>query len=230
MSEIATNVFQEVSLKTLQIIFFILLCATPLHAGQALVLTEIEQLQEKIWHLQRAVAAQNTSIEKQQKQLELFISKADGGQLTLDKKISALSQSISSQQDKTTQIEAEFLNLHEALTTLKNEVGKRNSAALDQTEKSSVLEKSLQTVRAEFIAKQTSTEQELAETRKQLAEIRSQLDALGHDVGGRIEQIGLWGAGAAVIMAIVLMMVIVGRRDKSKAKVADRKLPPRHEM
>jgi len=103
-------------LKTLQIIFFILLCATSLHAGQALVLTEIEQLQEKIWHLQRAVAAQNTSIEEQQKQLDLFISKTDGGQLALDERITALTQSISSQQDKTNQIEAEFQNLHQTLT------------------------------------------------------------------------------------------------------------------
>ena len=79
-------------------------------------------------------------------------------------------------------------------------------------------------------AKQTSTEQELAETRNQLIEIRSQLDTLGQDVGGRIEQIGLWGAGAALIMAIVLTIVIVGRRGKSKGKVSDQKMPPRHEM
>lgn len=217
-------------MKTLQIIFFILLCATSLHAGQALVLTEIEQIQEKIWHLQRAVAAQNTSIEEQQKQLEIFISKTDGGQLASDEKITALSQSISSQQDKTDQIEAEFQKLNETLTTLTNEVRQKNSAALEQTEKTNALGRSLQTVRAEFTAKQTKTEQELAETRKQLIEIRSQLDALGQDVGGRIEQIGLWGAGAALIMAIVLAIVVVGRRDKSKGKVADRKLPPRHEM
>ena len=217
-------------MKTVQIILFILFCATSLHAGQALILTEIEQIQEKIWHLQRAVAAQNTSIEEQQKQLELFIRKADGGQLALDEKITALSKSVSSQQERTKQIEAEFQNLHEALTTLTNEVGQRNSAALEQVEKISALERSLQTVRAEMAAKQTSTEQELAETRKQLIEIRSQLDSLGQDVGGRIEQIGLWGAGAALVMAIVLTIVIAGRRGKSKGKVADRKLPPRHEM
>ena len=217
-------------MKTLQTIFFILLCATPLHAGQALVLTEIEQLQEKIWHLQRAVAAQDTSIEEQQKQLELFISKTDGGQLALNEKVTALSQSISSQQDKTNQIEAEFQNQHQTLTTLTNEVGQKDGAALEQTGKISALEKSLQKLRAEMTAKQTSAEQELAESRKQLIEIRSQLDALGQDVGGRREQIGLWGAGAALVMTIVLTIVIVGRRDKSKGKVSDRKLPPRHEM
>lgn len=226
--------FQEVGLKTLQIIFFILLCATPLHAGQALVLTEIEQLQEKIWHLQRAVATQNTSIKEQQKQLELFISKADGGQLALDEKVTVLSQSMSNQQDKTKQIEVDFQKLNESLTTLTNEAGQRSSSTLEQTDKTIALERSLQSLRAEFTAKQTSTEQELVETRKQLVEIRSQLDSLGQDVGGRIEEISLWGAGAALavalIMVIVLMIVIVGRRDKSKGKVADRTLPPRHEM
>jgi chromosome segregation ATPase len=223
-------VFLEVSLKTLQIIFFILLCATPLHAGQALVLTEIEQIQEKIWHLQRAVATQNTSIEEQQKQLELFIIKADGVQLALDEQITLLSQSISSQQDKTKLLAAEFQDLHAALTTLTNEVGQSNSAALEQTEKNRALERSLQRVRAEFTAKQTGTEQELAETRKQLIEIRSQLDALGQNVGGRIEQISLWGAGAGLFIIIVLTIVLVGRRDKSKGQAAGRKLPPRHEM
>ena len=222
--------FQEVGLKALQVIFIILLCATPLYAGQALILTEIEQIQEKIWHLQRAVAAQNTSTKEQQKQLALFSGKADSGQLELDERISALTQSISSQQERTKQIEAEFQNLHEALTILTNEAGQKDIVVLDQAEKISALQGSLQTVRAEMTAKQTSTEQELAETRKQLIEIRSQLDALGQDVGGRIEQIGLWGAGAALIMAIVLTIVIAGRRGKSKGKVSDRKLPPRHEM
>lgn len=220
----------EASLKTVQIIFFILLCATPLQAGQALVLTEIEQIQEKIWHLQRAVAAQNTSIEEQQKQLKRFISKADSDQFALNEEVTALTQALSSQHDQTKQLEAEFQTLHAALTTLTNEVGQRKSAALEQTGEISTLERSLQTVRAEFTAQQTRTEQELAETRKQLVEIHSQLDALDQDVGGRIEQIALWGAGAGLVLAIVLTIVIVGRRDKSKGKVSDHKLPPRHEM
>ena len=45
-------------MKTLLSLFVALLCAAPLYADQALVLTEIEQIQEKIWYLQRDLATQ----------------------------------------------------------------------------------------------------------------------------------------------------------------------------
>lgn len=217
-------------MKTLQILLIIVLCATPLYAGQALVLTEIEQIQEKIWHIQRAVAAQNTSIEEQHKQLKLLANKTDNGRLESDKRLAALAQSISSQQEETKQIATELQNLHEALASLTNESRQENSALNEQTGKIATLERSLQALRAEFISKQTSTEQALTETRKQLVETRSQLDALGQNVGGRIEQIGLWGTGAALILAAVLTIVIVGRKSRPREKLPERKQPPRHEM
>ena len=220
----------EVDLKTLQILFAILLCATPLYADQALLLTEIEQIQEKIWHLQRDIAGQKSSVTEHQKQLKLLATKAVDEHLELAQRLTELAQSISSQQEKTTLIEAEFQRLSESLATLTNEVRQQNSAIPDQTMKINTLEGSLRTLQAELASQQKSTEQELADSRKQLIETRAQVDMLGQDVGGRIEQIGLWGAGAALILIIVLIIIIVGRKDKPKKQSPDWKKPPRHEM
>ena len=220
----------EVDLKTLQILFIILLCATPLFADQALLLTEIEQIQEKIWHLQRDIAGQKSSVTEYQKQLKSLAVKADDGHLELDERLTRLAQSISSQQEKTNLIETDLKNLNEALATLTNEVRQQNSAIPDQTKRITILEGSLRTLQTKLASQQTSTEHALTETRKQLMETRAQVDMLGQDVGGRIEKIGLWGAGAAVILIVVLIIVIVGRKDKTKKQSSDWKQPPRHEM
>ena len=221
---------REVDLKTLQILFIILLCATPLYADQALLLTEIEQIQEKIWHLQRDIAGQKGSVTEYQNQLKLLGAKADDGHLEIDERLSGLAQTISSQQEKASLIETDLKNLNEALATLTSEVRQQNSAMPEQTKRINTLEGSLRTLQVELASQQTSTEQELAETRKQLIETRAQVDMLGQDVGGRIEQIGLWGAGAALILVIVLTIVIVGRKNKPKKQSSDWKQPPKHEM
>ncbi|MDH3453807.1 MAG: hypothetical protein OEL80_01585 [Desulfuromonadales bacterium] len=217
-------------MKTLQIFFVIMFCAMPLYADQALVLTEIEQIQERIWHLQRTVAAQKTSIDAQQKQLGLIASKADSGRLELSERLTALTESTSGQKDATRQLEIEIGSLNQALALLTNEVRQKDSSVVEQAGRTGALEGSLQELRAEFAALQTSTAQELAETRRQLDETRAQLDAMGQDVGGRIEQIGLWGGGAALILAIVLTVVAIGRKSRPKKHSPDRKLPPKHEM
>lgn len=224
-------------MKTLQILFIILLCATPLFADQALLLTEIEQIQEKIWHLQRDIAGQKTSVVENQKQLKLLATKTDEGRLALDERLTGLAQSISAEKEKTSLIEGELQKLNEAFVTLINEVRQQNSSMPEQTERITTLEGSLRALQEELASQQTSTGKELAETRQQLiethqqlVETRAQVDALGQDVGGRIEQIGLWGAGAALILIIVLASVVVGRKNKPKKQSSDWKQPPRHEM
>jgi len=217
-------------LKTLQILFIILLCATPLFADQALLLTEIEQIQEKIWHLQRDIAGQNKSVAEHQKQLKLLAAKDDTERLELDRRLAALAQSISSQQEKTSLIEGELQKLNVAFSTLSNEVRQQNNTMPEQTKRISALEGTLQTLQVELASQQRSTEKELAETRKQLLETRAQVNTLGQDVGGRIEQIGLWGAGAALILIIVLTILLTGRKSKSKVRSRDREQPPKHEM
>ena len=229
-SLIVRQVAREFDLKTLQILFIVLLCATPLYADQALLLTEIEQIQEKIWHLQRGMAGQKSSFAEHQKQLKLLDAKTDGGRLELDERLAGLAQSISSQQEKTSLIEGELQKLNEAFSTLTNEVRQQNNAMPEQAKRISTLEGSLRTLQVALTSQQTSTEQELAETRKQLIETRTQVDTLGQDVGGRIEQIGLWGGGAALILIIVLMIVIVVRKNKPKKQSSDWKQPPKHEM
>ena len=51
-----------------------------------------------------------------------------------------------------------------------------------------------------------------------MVETRSQLDALGQDMGGRVEQIGYWAAGAALFLALILTIVMALRkRDKPQS-------------
>ncbi|MCK4509354.1 MAG: hypothetical protein KAU27_12465 [Desulfuromonadales bacterium] len=217
-------------MKALQILLVILLCTTPLYAGQALVLTEIEGIQEKIWYLQRDLTAQKSSLEKYQKQLKLLVSKTDKHQLDQNERLTALIQSTTNQKNETRQTESDLNNLTEALTTLSEEVKQQNRTMLEQTGKIDRLEGSLQALRAEFAAQQASSDQAITETNQALAETRSQLDTLNQNTGSRIEQISLWGGGAALLLAIVVTISLVFRRNPAKRTSPERKPPTKHEM
>jgi chromosome segregation ATPase len=230
-------VFAEVNLKILHILLVILLCSTHLYAGQALVLTEIEGIQEKIWYLQRDLTVQKSLLEKYQKQLELLTSKTDKSQLDQKEHLTALIQSTTNQQDKTEQTESDLNKLTEALAALSEEVQQQNRTVLEQAGKIGTLEGSLQTLRAEFAAQQASTDQArtaidqaLAEARQQLVETRSQLDTLSQNTGTRIEQISLWGGGAALFLAILLTIILTFRKSPVKKTPSERKPSQKHEM
>ena len=240
----AAGVFAEVNLKALQILLVIILCTTPLYAAQALVLTEIEGIQEKIWYLQRDLTAQKSSLEKYQKQLEQLTSRTDKNQLDQNERLTVLIQSTTNQQEETRQTENDLKSLTEALATLGRDVEQQNRTMLDQAGKIDTLEGSLQALRTEFAAQQASTDkaqaetdqaraetnQALAETRQQLVETRSQLDTLSQNAGTRIEQISLWGGGAALFLAIVLTISLAFRKTSAKRTSPDRKHPTKHEM
>ena len=223
------GVFAEVNLKALQILLIILLCTTPLYAEQALVLTELEGLQEKIWYLQRDITTQKGSLEGYQKQLEILASRTDKNQLEQNERLAALLQSTAIQQDETQQVANNLKNLTEALAALGKEVKQQNRTMLEQAGKTGALEGSLQALRAEFASKQASTDQLLAETRQQLIEARSQVDMLDQNASVRIEQISLWGGGAALVLAIILTISLTFRRS-SKRTPPERTQPPKHEM
>ncbi len=222
--------YQEVDLKTLQILLAIMLCTTPLYAEQALILTEIEGIQEKVWYLQRDITAQKGSVEKTQKQLKLLVSRTDKHQLNQNKQLTALVQVTTKQQNETIQIESDLKSLIEALSAQRKEVKQQNLTILDQAGKVGTLEGSRQALRAEFAAQQASANQAHAEIHQQLIEIRSQLDTLSQNTGTRIEQISLWGGGAALVLAIVLTIILASRKSPTKRTSHERKPPPKHEM
>ena len=216
-------------MKVLQTLFIIVFFATPLYAEQALVLTEIEQIQEKIWYLQKDLAAQKTSFKQQQKKLETISSRNEEGQLALNERLALLAEGVATQQQYTQQIEARLENLDQALAALTNEIVTQNGARQETTRETKVLEKKIQALQTEYSSKQAKTEQTLAETVAQLDETRSQLQTMEQEVGSS-KQIWLWVAVAALVLAVVLTISLSFRKKNDAGAITDLKQPPKHEM
>ena len=224
-------------MKTLYCLLIILLCAAPLCAEQALVLTEIEKIQEKLWYLQKDLAAQKAELEKQQKQVGVLASQGKENQLQLDKRINMVREQVETQQAEAIKVRQNMAALEDTLATLATGGDTQQEVVLAQAERMRTLEGSLQELRAQLASTQTSTQGALAEmqaalteTRQQLAEARSQMTGLEQNVGGRVKQIGLWGAGAFLVLAVVLTIGFASRRNSPGISSSDRKAPPRHEM
>lgn len=207
-------------MKALYLLIIILLCSTSLHAEQVSILTELEQIQEKLWHLNRETGACKVSLEEQQKQLGTLASDVAGEQLEFNERLNVLSQATTVQQEKSEQMESSLQQLGESLAALAAESKQQNGFLLDQAGMIDDIEESLNALRAELVAQQTDTGQVLADLRSQYAqdraeitETRLQLETLGQNVGGRVEQIGYLGAGAALILAVALIIVVVLRKN-----------------
>jgi chromosome segregation ATPase len=204
----------EIILKVLQIFLLLLLFAAPLYAEQALVLSEIERIQEKIWYLQNDLVEQKTSLKKQQKQLELLDNKTEASQTDLNEQFASQLQAFGTQTERINQALSELAPLAETLASLTDQFVIQNETILEQSGKLSALEGLLQKMQTEFSSVQEKTTKALAETQAQTDETRSKIDALGQDVGGQVEQISMWGMGAALILAVMLTFIIVSRKDK----------------
>jgi septal ring factor EnvC (AmiA/AmiB activator) len=181
-----------------------LLLVSPIYAEQALILTELEQVQEKIWYLQRDVAAQKTSIEKQLEEIKQKTLETNLQQVGTEQRLDALADLLNSQHDRSKQIETNLQSLKEAVTALVNEFNQQNTAQLQQAQKSGTQEGLLQALREEVASNQKDTAATLAETRQQLAETRAQLAALQQQEGNNFDRMGLYLGGAALALAILL--------------------------
>jgi uncharacterized coiled-coil protein SlyX len=204
----------EVILKALQLFFLLLLFAAPLHAEQALVLTEIERIQEKIWYLQKDIVEQKTSLKDQQKQLKLLVKKTEASQTDINEKFASQLQVVEAQTERIKQALAELEPITKSIGSLADQFILQNNTIVEQSGKISALQGQLQKMQAEFSSVEEKTSKALAETQAQVDETRSRIDALGQDVGGQVEQISMWGMGAALILAVMLTFIIVSRKDK----------------
>lgn len=201
-------------MKALHIFFFILLLTTPLHAEQALVLTEIERIQEKIWYLQKDLVEQKTSLKEQQKQLGLFVKTSEQTQVDTNERLAKQSEFVKAQMEEIKQALDKMETLTVSLASQADQLDMQDDTILEQAEKIRTLEGKLQKFQTELSEQQANTSQALAEASKQLAETRLKIDTLGKDVGGRVEQISLWGIGAVLILAVMVTFIIVSRKDK----------------
>jgi len=201
-------------LKALQLFFLLLLFAAPLYAEQALVLTEIERIQEKIWYLQKDIVEQKTSLKDQQKQLKFLVKKTEASQTDINEKFASQLQVVEAQTERIKQALAELEPITKSIGSLTDQFILQNNTIVEQSGKISALQGQLQKMQAEFSSVEEKTSKALAETQAQVDETRSRIDALGQDVGGQVEQISMWGMGAALILAVMLTFIIVSRKDK----------------
>jgi len=201
-------------LKALQIFFLLLLFAAPLYADQALVLTEIERIQEKIWYLQKDLVEQKASLKQQQKQLQILDNKTESSQTDLDERFASQLQGVETQTETIKQALSELKPIEESLGSLTDQFVIQSNTIVEQSGRISELEGQLKKMQAERSSSQEKISKALAETRAQVDEARSKIETLGQDVGGQVEQISLWGMGAALILAVMLTFIIVSRKDK----------------
>jgi chromosome segregation ATPase len=202
----------------------------PLYADQALVLTEIEQIQEKIWYLQRDLAAQKSAIQKQQEQYTRHSAGTNKRQLDVETQLTAVTQEVARQQEKLKGVEDRLQSLQEAITALVGEFNQQNRAQLQQAEKSGTQEGLLRAMREELVANRRLTEQALAETQKQLAETRTELAALKTNESGQFNQLILWGGGIALGLSILLTIILALRSGGSRKSADKREFPTKHEL
>ena len=217
-------------MKTLLALLAALFFSTPLYADQALVLTEIEQIQEKIWYLQRDLAAQKSAIEKQQQESTRLAADTGKTQRDLESRLAAMAQTTASQQEALQEIDNAVQSLRDAVSSLANEFEQQTRTQLQQAEKSGSQEGLLRAMREEFAASRKQTDLALAETQKQLAETREELASLKTNQGESFNQLVLWGGGAALALAILLTIVLATRGGRSRPQVEERKSPTKHEL
>jgi len=201
-------------LKALQIFFILLLFAAPLYAEQALVLTEIERIQEKIWYLQKDLVEQKTSLKKQQNQLEILDNKTEASQTDLNEQFASQLQAVETQTERINQALSELEPIEESLGSMTDQFVIQSNTIVEQSDRISELEDQLKKMQAELSSSQEKISKALSETRAQVDEARSKIETLGQDVGGQVEQISLWGIGAALTLAVMLTFIIVSRKDK----------------
>lgn len=217
-------------MRIVYFLLFLLLCAPPLYAEQALVLTEIEQLQEKIWFLQRDLAAAKTSIKTQQEGLGKLQSATTETSAQLTKRLVMVEESTLRLQDSLQQFESQLSQLNESHFELSENLGQKDNTILDMAGKAGALDGSIQALRKELASQQDRHEKALLELRNQLSETRTQLTALQHN-GFRIPgQLSLWIGGAVLGLAVLLTVILSLRGSSRKRRKETRKEPPKYEM
>lgn len=201
-------------MKALQLCILLLLITTPLCAEQALVLTEIERIQEKIWYLQKDLVEQKASLQEQQKHLQQLSNKTEAAQADINERLASQLSSVETLTSGINRTLADLAPVPEALAALTDQFVIQNNTIQEQSGQIGALQDRLQTLQSEFSSLQEQTSKTLAEMRAQVDETRLKIDSLGQDVGGRVEQISLWGMAAALILAVMLVFIIVSRKDK----------------
>lgn len=198
-----------------------LLWAGPLAAQQVPVLTELEQVQEKLWFLQRDISSLQEAVEAEQAQLDQFASEIRQGEERFEQRFSALAAANTDQAQTTAQLEAIVDDLGEALTTLTAEVQAQNASLLDQAQQIAAFEKALASLQGEMAAGSTVADEDLTELRTEVAAVRghlgenrTKLSALEQDLDQQFKQLAYYGAGAVLGLVILLAICVAVMKSR----------------
>jgi chromosome segregation ATPase len=213
-------------------------------AQQALVLTEIEQIQEKVWYLQRDLAAQQKVLDKQQGVLTQLADKVAGIENSDTTQVTALQEMLTDQGQSLQGLESALQSFEKTLSTLQENL-RQQQAAQSAAEEQIQAQQTAQSAAAEQIRAQQAALQDLknafgvyqketGQTReaidRQLTEIRDALTTLREGERQRIDQIGLWVGGGALGLAILLTIGNLIWQGKSRSSRHKQRTPYDHEL
>ena len=201
-------------MKILSLLFFTLFWITPLHAETVSVLTELEQVQEKLWYLQSSVAEHQSALETQQQQMTVLTGDIEERRTEMNERLAVLAREITEQQEQSLWMEEALQRLGESLAALADETSQQNEILLGQAEKVARLEESLDIMQAELKAQQAASVRALADYDRRFKEIQAQLDTLGQDMGGRVKQIGYWGGATILFLFAALTIGFFVRKSR----------------
>ena len=192
-------------MRTLSVLLIILLWATAIHA-EVSVLTELEQIQEKVWYLQRDMTVLQSSVEAQQKALTQAVADNQKQQKNLDVQLTGLNKELTLQREKITQVNGVLEKFGAALKALANRSGQSNSALSDQLGKLDRLQSAVGALQAEMAAQQSGRGQDLGELHTQLTTTRSEMVQMQEEMSNQKKQLLYWGGGVVALCVLVLVV------------------------
>ncbi len=193
-------------MRTLSLLLIILLWSSVVHA-EVSVLTELEQIQEKVWYLQRDMTALQASVEAQQKALPQVVADNQKQKKHLDVQLTGLNKELTLQREKIAQINVVLEKFSTALKALANRSGQSNTVLSDQLGKLDQLQSAVGALQAEMAAQQSGRGQDLGELHTQLAMLRSDMVRMQSEMAKQQKQLLYWGGG---VVALCVLILVVG--------------------
>lgn len=198
-----------------------LLWAVPLAAQQVPVLTELEQVQEKLWFLQRDISSLQEAFDADQAQLDQLASEIRQVEERFEQRLTEFAAANTDQAQLMAQVEATVNDLGEALTTLTAEVQAQNTSLLDQAQQIAAFEAALASLQSEIAAGSmvagedlTELRTEVAAVRGHLGENRTRLSALEQDLASQFKKLTYYGAGAVLGLVILLAICVAVMKSR----------------
>lgn len=200
-------------MKSLCVLLLVSLYAVPLPAQQVPVLTELEQVQEKLWYLQRDIAALQDALETERKQRAQLAADLQQAEERRVNRFDETTATLAEQRQTISQVETTVEEMGEALATLTSEMQQQNATFLEQAQRLEILQEALDSLRAEISDEKTvagegltELQTEVAAVRGHLGENRTRLSQLEQDMKERFERLIYYGGGAA--LGLVILMAI----------------------